>query len=247
MLLMTALIGVIMIAPNVLYSIYKVDTVPDGGLMSLRIYAVYLLLAGVNDILRLFLVNQKDTGFAAIMPVLRTAVRLIAAYLFCVILPAPFIWLAHSISEGGECFLNIKRYFKWIEKEEQKTDGANILYLSVKPSEAVEASKMIRNYADALAYPKRISYRVSLAMEEMVAYSKQAQEGAEVESQIVIRLTQDKAVFLMIDNGIQIVFDDDMEKVAIVTDNYNLLKRLASSLEHQYLLNINYTRMEFLA
>ena len=98
-----------------------------------------------------------------------------------------------------------------------------------------------------MGYPKKISYRASLALEEMAAYTKQVREGAEVESQIVIRLSMDKAVFLMIDNGRQIVFDEDAEKAALVTDNYNLLKRFASSLEYQYLLDMNYTKIEFLA
>ena len=243
LLLLIALVGVIMTFPGVFYSVFSVDTIPEGGILSLRIYAVYFFPAGMNDILRLFMVNQKDTGFASMMPVFRTAVRIIAAYLFSIILPAPFIWLAFLFSEGAEGFLNIKRYAEWIKGKDQKPEGVNILYLSVKPSEAIEASRMIRNYTDALSYPKKMSYRISLVMEEMAAYTKQVREGSEVESQIVIRLEPDKAVFLMIDNGRQIVFDDDMEKIEIVTDNYNLIKRLASSFEYQYILNMNYTRI----
>ena len=131
--------------------------------------------------------------------------------------------------------------------EADEGDDVRILYLSVKPSEAVEVSRMLRSFADDEGFPKRISYRISLAMEEMVAYAKKVHEGAEVETQIVVRLAMDRGVFVVIDNGMKIVLDDDSENVKLVTDNYNLLRKLANSMEHQYLLSMNLTKLEFLA
>ncbi|MBQ3478884.1 MAG: MATE family efflux transporter [Clostridia bacterium] len=246
-LLVALLAGAIVIVPHVFYRIYNVSAIPDGGVTALRIYAVYFLVSGVNEVLRLFMVNQKDTGFASAMPAVRTAVRLSSAWLFGVFLPAPFIWLAYPLGEGLECLLNAARYRRLTRAKADDGDDARILYLSVRPSEAVDASRMLRSYADDKGYPKKISYRIGLAMEEIVAYAKQAHEGAEVETQIVVRLARDRGVFLVIDNGIKIVLDEDAEKAELVTDNYNLLRKLANSMEHQYLLNMNLTKLEFLA
>lgn len=246
MALVALLAGAVMVYPQGFYHVFHVDTVPAGGLLSLRIYSLYFFLAGLNEILMLFMVNQKDSGFAAMMPVIRTGTRLVSAYLICLLGPAPLIWLSYFFSEGIECILNVKRYLAWERDERENAKDADILYLSVNPSEAIDASRMIRNYADERGYSKRISYRVSLAMEEMVAYARQAQGGMQVDSQIVINLSRHQAVFLMIDNGRQIVFDEDDDKAELVTDNYNLLRKFANSLEHQYLLDMNYTKMVFL-
>lgn len=246
-LLVTLLAGAIVIAPQVFYRIYNVNVIPNGGMTALRIYAIYFFVSGVNEILRLFMVNQKDTGFASAMPVVRTVVRLSSAWFFGMVLSAPFIWLAYPLGEGMECLLNAARYRRLTRMEAGEGDDVRILYLSVKPSEAVEVSRMLRSFADDEGYPKRISYRISLAMEEMVAYAKKVHEGAEVETQIVVRLAMDRGVFVVIDNGMKIVLDDDSENVKLVTDNYNLLSKLANSMEHQYLLSMNLTKLEFLA
>jgi hypothetical protein len=77
-------------------------------------------------------------------------------------------------------------------------ENSEILYLSVKPSEAVEASRMIRHYADEFGCPLRISYRVSLCMEEMVAYAADSEGNENIETQIVINLTPTEAIFTML-------------------------------------------------
>ena len=61
-----------MVFPHGFYHVFHVERIPTGGLLSLRIYSIYFFLAGLNEILMLFMVNQKDTGFAAMMPVIRT-------------------------------------------------------------------------------------------------------------------------------------------------------------------------------
>lgn len=53
------------------------------------------------------------------------------------------------------------------------------------------------------------------------------------------------AVFEMLDNGKCIALDRDSEIQELITDNYGLVKKLAKSVEYQYLLNMNYTVFTF--
>ena len=49
----------------------------------------------------------------------------------------------------------------------------------------------------------------------------------------------------MLDNGKCIALDRDSEIQELITDNYGLVKKLAKSVEYQYLLNMNYTVFTF--
>lgn len=47
------------------------------------------------------------------------------------------------------------------------------------------------------------------------------------------------------DGGECIALDKDEEKQKLITDNYGLLRKLAKSVEYQYILDLNYTRFTF--
>ena len=49
----------------------------------------------------------------------------------------------------------------------------------------------------------------------------------------------------MLDDGRCIALDEDRETQELITDNYGLLRKLAKSVKYQYLLNMNYTEIEF--
>ncbi len=49
----------------------------------------------------------------------------------------------------------------------------------------------------------------------------------------------------MIDDGKCIALDDDRKTQELITDNYELMKKIARSVSYQYLLNMNYTVLEF--
>ena len=91
----------------------------------------------------------------------------------------------------------------------------------------------------------RVANRVSLCMEEMVAYAETAQKRSDIHIEIFILFTKDGARFTMLDDGRCIALDEDQETQKLITDNYGLLKKLAKSVRYQYLLNMNYTVFDF--
>ena len=65
-------------------------------------------------------------------------------------------------------------------------------------------------------------------MDEKVAYTKIAE-----------------AIFITLDDGRCIALDQYEETRQLITDNYELLRKLAKNVEYQYILNMNYTRFAF--
>lgn len=49
----------------------------------------------------------------------------------------------------------------------------------------------------------------------------------------------------MMDDGKCIALDENPETQELITDNYSLLKKIAKSVEYQYILNMNYTLIRF--
>ena len=53
----------------------------------------------------------------------------------------------------------------------------------------------------------------------------------------------DHAILVTLDDGAFIALDPDEEKQQLITDNYELIKKLADSVEYQYILNMNYAKI----
>ncbi len=138
------------------------------------------------------------------------------------------------------------RYRHWVGKDKSEAESdAHVLYLSVEPKEAVEASREIRNYAFENGFDEKTAWRVALCMEEMAAYAVESQDKKEVLIQIMVRFKDDGAVFSMMDNGRCIALDKDVEKKERMIDNYSLLKKLCKTCEYQYILGMNFTVFTF--
>ena len=90
-------------------------------------------------------------------------------------------------------------------------------------------------------YSSRDSYRMELCMEEMVAYAMASQKDPNIEIQIIVRLSDDELRFEMLDNGACISLHESEETQTLVTNNYEVLERMAKTIEYQYILNMNYT------
>ena len=52
-----------------------------------------------------------------------------------------------------------------------------------------------------------------------------------------------RAILVTLDDGDFIALDPDEEKQQLITDNYELIKKLANDVEYQYILNMNYTKI----
>ena len=67
----------------------------------------------------------------------------------------------------------------------------------------------------------------------------------DIEVYIIIRLTKDEGRFVMLDTGRCIALNEDKETKKLVTENYEFIKKLAISVEYQYILDMNYSVITF--
>ena len=277
---------VVELRPDWFFSINGVHDIPEGGFLSVRLYSLFFIVKGFVYLLRMYLSNRKDSKYATMLTVVGNATLPLFAFMFWKALPSPCIFLAYLATELLVFAMSYYRYREWLKKDRKEIEenGEDIvLYMSVKPDEAVEASREIRNFAEEHGIDKRIAYRAALCMEEMVAYA-QAAEAAEpimgftnykeneksltalmtlagsapwiedimdeigntLSIDIMLRFKgKNEAVFVMLDDGKCIMLDKNSETQKLTTNNYELIRKLAKSVEYQYILNMNYTQITF--
>lgn len=228
--------------PDFVYRLNGVESIPVGGTTSLRFFLLCFVPFGVNALFRLYFSNRKDFRYATILAVAgNVALPIIALALFH-LLSAPFIWMADLVCEASVLLVNACRYRWWRKRDLSEYDSQKkVLYLSVKPQDAAEASQYIEDFTDEHGYPHSVAYRMSLCMEEMVAYAVASQKDPDIEIQIMVRLSDDEKKFEMLDNGACIRLHENEETQALATSNYEVLERMAKSVEYQYIMNMNYT------
>ena len=155
-------------------------------------------------------------------------------------------FLFKGITELTLLSFNLAHYRKRLKADSRELeDDIGLFYLTLKPDEAIEASKEIHAYADEIGFEKKYSYRIALCIEEMVAYVKSSQKNGNINIQIIIRFQENGAIFMMLDDGKCIALDDVKETQKLITGNYDLIKKLANTVEYQYLQNMNYSVLTF--
>lgn len=277
---------VIELHPEWFYYINGVHDIPEGGLLSVRLYSLCFILKGSNFLLRLYLNNRKDSKYATLLTVAGNATLPLFGFILMKAAPAPFIFLSYLITEILVFAMSHIRYRSWLQKDRKEIEenGEDIvLSMTVKPEEAVEASRLLRRFAEEHGISKRIAYRAALCMEEMVAYARTAEAinsvikitdteeheqkitelldregtplwakelleetGTKLSVEVMVRFKgKDEAIFTTLDDGRCIALDKNTETSKLITDNYELLRKLAKSVEYQYILNMNYTRFTF--
>ena len=161
-------------------------------------------------------------------------------------LPAAWLWAAYTLTELTLLSFNLAHYRKRLKTDSRELeDDIGLFYLTLKPDEAIEASEEIHAYADKIGFEKKYSYRIALCIEEMVAYVKSSQKNGNINIQIIIRFQENGAIFMMLDDGKCIALDDVKETQKLITGNYDLIKKLANTVEYQYLQNMNYSVLTF--
>lgn len=234
--------------PAAFYHLHGVTDIPGHGLFMLRLCAVHFVFKGCNALFRMYFSNEKDSRFVTVTTVLGNATLPLFAFLLSRMISGTWLWFGYTLTEVLIMVIDLIHYRNRLLAGAKK-DAAegDVLYLTVRPEEAVEASRAIRKYADEKGYNKRLSYRVSLCMEEMAAYAVDSQQGRNVNIQIMVRFYDDEAVFVILDDGVCIALDSDEKAQELITDNYGLLKKVAKSVDYQYVLNMNYTVLTFCA
>ena len=254
---------VIELHPDWFYAINGVHNIPEGGILSVRLYSTFFLVRGIDYLLRMYLSNRNDSKYATMLTLVGNALLPLFAFILWKAAPDPCIFLAYLATEIAVFIMSYIRYRSRLEKDrrEIKERGEDIvLYMSVKPDEAVEASRELRRFAGEHGISERISYRAALCMEEMVAYVKtaeainpiagisedQPEKDSDLSVEVMVRFKgKDEAIFVELDEGRCIALDKNETSQRIITDNYGLLKKLAKSVEYEYILNMNYTRFTF--
>ena len=227
--------------PSFIYTIHGVHNIPDGGIASLRIYVLYFIFIGINDLLRLYFSNRKIYKFSTILTIVGNATLPIIAYIFSNMFAPQWIFLSYFISQLIIVIANVIRYLVEIIRDKERQESETDIYISVSPDEAVECSRKIRAFAaDKNINPKH-AFRAALCVEEMAAYAEKTHRTREVDIQVMIRFLANSAILMIIDDGRCIYLDKEKADQKIVTSNYGLLKKLSKSVEYQYVLDLNYT------
>lgn len=249
MKIMAGLVGIIMIVvmvvPGLFYSVHGVKSVPDNGEMSIRIYATFFIFAGFNSLYRLYFANRGKSKFSSTLTLVGSMTLPLFAFLLGKTLPNVWIWFSYFLTEFLIFFVNTVKYTKLAREDKSASDCVAELYMTVDPKDAIEASRRLRRFAGEKGVPKRRANRVSLCMEEMVAYAVKSQKNNDLNIQIVVRFFEDGAIFMMLDDGKCLTFDADENTQKIITDNYQLLQKVSKEHKYQYLLDMNYTVFNF--
>ncbi len=233
-------------APGWFYFIHGVKEIPDEGLLSLRFYVVFFVFKGINSLFRLYLTNRKDTRFSTRLTVFGNATLPCFAFLLSLFFPAPFIWFSYLLCELLILLFNIWRYRKWLRQNAESFDpNTKTLYLTVEPEKATEASREIYRYAEEIGFSDRIANKIGLCMEEMVAYAVKSQEKDDIRIQITVRFSENEVLFAMLDDGKCIALNENKEQQDMAVDNYEFIKKLAKSVQYQYILDMNYSVLRF--
>ena len=241
----------VLLAPQLLYEIHGVRSIPEGGLLALQLFSLFFAIRGVVFLYRLYFTNKKDIRFATVLTVVGTASMIVFAFILSASVPPAYIMLSYLITEVLLFVISYARYIWWLRKDKGKNADDIVKYMTVTPQRAVDASRDIRSFADRNGIDKRVSYRTALCMEEMVAYAQLTKESShrssgDMDVEVLVRFKgKDGAVFVTLDEGKCIALDRDEEKQKLITDNYGLIKKIAKSVEYQYILNMNYTRITF--
>jgi Na+-driven multidrug efflux pump len=232
--------------PVLFYHLHGVSDIPEEGVTSLRLYAPCIVFMGVNAVFRMYFANRGAQKFSTILTLVGNSMMPLFAAMLGAMFPAPAIWLSYLFSALIIFIASIIRYVIQVRRDNstEKTDIMR-LYMSVEPENAISASKTIQKFASDHGYSLRLSNRARLCMEEMVAYSVKASGKKEVRNQIMVCFSKDEVIFMMLDDGECIVLDEDKEKQSMITDNYALLKRVAKSVQYQYVINLNHTILKF--
>ena len=248
--ILAALLGIFILIieffPSLFFSFMGISSIPAGGIDSIRLYAFYFPVLGIDTLFRLYFTNHDESSFSTAVTVAGNLALPVIAWGISLMAPAPWIWTSYILTKLIILVMYTVRYLKMLKADLMRAkERLGELHLSVGPDEAVEASRAMRRYADSIGAEHRYSYRAALCLEEMVAYAVKSQKSRSLNIQIMMKFYEDGLLFMMLDDGRCISLDKNEETQKLITSNYGLLKKVAKSVEYQYVLDMNYTVFRF--
>lgn len=245
--LMVLLLGLVtacaLIAPELFYQLHSVADLPTYGSFCLRLFSLHFIACGFNAILRLVFANRGDVAYNSAVTVAGYAAMPILAFLLSRIYP-PMLFVAYLITECLLLAFNHRHYRAAMRENMEEASKEDVLYLTVSPRDAIEASHAIRRYAQEHGHSERNAYRAALCMEEMIHYAHARRRDAQVHTQVMVKFCKGGCIFTILDDGRCIMLNEDDESKALIS-NYSLIKKIATSVSYQYLLEMNYTVFHF--
>lgn len=246
LMIVVGVISIIMqIYPAMFYHLHGIKEIPKYGIESLRFYVVFFILSGINSIYRLYFVIKGHAKYTAILTlIVNTTLPLFAFALFKIFSP-PHLWLAYTITAVLVFIPNTIKYIKSVKKDNNTTDEGDTIYITVTPEDASNAAKDIEEYAKNEGYSPTIATNIATCLEKMVSSAVKSQNNLFLHLQIIITFFDNNAKFVMLDDGICIRLDEDEDKHDIISNNYANIKKIVKSYNYQYILNMNYTTLNF--
>ena len=240
------LVLIVELNPEWFYHIHGVKDIPEYGVIALRFNALFYIFLGCNALFEAYFIDRKRARISMRYTFYGNMIIPVLAFLLYKMFGKPYLWLSDFIVEFTILLLYLRHYFIIVVKEElNEIKNSDILYLEVEHDEAASASKSLDQYAEDNNYSKVLSNHLAMCMEEMVEYAKKSQDRLEIHIQIIINFFKNGARFVMLDDGKRLNFDKVKDRSEIVTNNYELVKKLSKSYEYQYILNMNHTTLEF--
>lgn len=252
---MTALMAtlVVWIFPGTFFALHGIREIPDAGIMSLRLFSLYFVFRGFDYMMRMYLSNRKDSGYAVALTMVGNGTLPVFAFIISRMAAPPLIFLSYLLTELLVFALSMRRYRWWLakdRKEQLDNEEEVVLYMTIRPEDAVEASRSLRAFADENGMDKRVAYRIALCMEEMVAYAKEVNKSIfpiknkPVNVEVMVKfIGKHDAIFTVLDDGECIALNKYEEQQKLITSNYGIIKKVAKSVDYQYILNLNYTKI----
>ena len=153
-----------------------------------------------------YFINRHKLRFSTLLVVMNGVSLVVIGFIFAYILPPPCVWLAYLVTSLMNLGIDLWRYRSLGDGDDEQGDG-ELLYLSVKPEDAVEVSRLLRGYANEHGYPPRIVNRLGLCMEEMISYAVNASKNVEIRKLLRQKVPPELLVELLPDE----LFDKLME------------------------------------
>lgn len=246
-LVSVGIITIIMqIKPEIFYHLHGVKEIPEYGILSLRLYTMFFIYNGLNTIFRSYFVCRNDANFSTKLTLIGNLAMPLFAYALYKLCSPPYIWLCNTFTAVLILIVNIMRYISFIKKDKSTSNqNEEILYLTVPSEKAIEASKDIEDYIISEGYPRDLANDMGMCMEEMVYYTIKSQNRFKVNIQIIVNVLKDSAKFVMLDDGQCIKLNENNNQHELELNNYDIIKKLAKSYDYQYILNMNYTTLNF--
>ena len=241
-----SLVAIIQIKPEWFFHLNGVigSDIHEFGLNALRLYSRCFLFLGLNNLFNAYFVDEKKIKTAVKLTFYGDLFTPLVAFILYTLVDSRYVWLAGAIVSFIVFSIYLLKFIKIDINKYLNDIDKDILYLEVKPKEAVTVSRDLFDYSEERGYPQDLTNKVSLCMEEMVRYATKAQDEIDINIQIIIRFYEYGAKFVMVDDGKCIHFNKSKEREEIITNNYELIRRMAKSYKYKYLLNMNYTTIE---